>query len=123
MKTSFNLITLPILLTLLGSTEARLGANWHSKSTLPVHDDASVEQREQERNLQQGARPFSNPNALDENDNFVRVIVGFKNDNGRGAAKRVTGKKWMREMKNSRVATMLIPRVSFESLQRNPNIA
>jgi hypothetical protein len=96
MKTSFNLVTLPILLALVGSTEARLGA--------------------------QGARPFSNPNALDENENFVRVMVGFKNDNGRGAAKRVTGRKWMREMKNSRVATMLIPRVSFESLQTNPNI-
>jgi hypothetical protein len=96
MKTSFNLVTLPILLALVGSTEARLGA--------------------------QGARPFSNPNALDENENFVRVMVGFKNDNGRGAAKRVTGRKWMREMKNSRVATMLIPRVSFESLQRNPDI-
>jgi hypothetical protein len=122
MKSSFNLVTLPILLALLGSTEARLGAYRHGESTLPVHNDVSIEEREQERNRQQDARPFSNPNALDENDNFVRVMVGFKNDNGRGAAKRVTGRKWMREMKNSRVATMLIPRVSFESLQRNPDI-
>jgi hypothetical protein len=122
MKSSFNLVILPILLALLGSTEARLGAYRHGESTLPVHNDVSIEEREQERNRQQGARPFSNPNALDENDNFVRVMVGFKNDNGRGAAKRVTGRKWMREMKNSRVATMLIPRVSFESLQRNPDI-
>jgi hypothetical protein len=122
MKTSFILVALPILLALLGSTEARLGAYRNGESTLPVHDDASIEEREQERNLQRGARPFSNPKALDENDNFVRVMVGFKNDNGRGVARRVTGRKWMREMKNSRVATMLIPRVSFESLQRNPNI-
>jgi hypothetical protein len=122
MKTSFNFVTLPILLALHGSTEARLGVHRHGESTLPVHDDASIGEREQERNLQQGARPFSNPNALDDNDNFVRVMVGFKNDNGRGVARRVTGRKWMREMKNTRVATMLIPRVSLESLQRNPNI-
>jgi hypothetical protein len=96
MKTPFNLVTLTILLAILKSTEARLGAK--------------------------GARPFSNPNALDENVNFVRVMVGFKNDSGRGAAKRVTGRKWERDMKNSRVATMLIPRASLESLQTNPNI-
>jgi hypothetical protein len=122
MKTLFNLATLPVFLVLLGSTEARMGAHRHGESTLPVHEDAGIEKREQKRNLRRKARPFSNPNAFDENDNFVRVMVGFKNENGRGVANRITGRKWMQEMKNSRVSTMLIPRVSFESLRKNPNI-
>jgi hypothetical protein len=139
MKTFLTLLTLSVLLALLGSAEARLGGYRNVESALPVHEDASIDEREQERNLRQGARPrqsarprqgvrprqgarpFSNPNALDENDNFVRVMVGFKNDNGRIAANGA-GKKWSREMKNSRVATMLIPRASFKSLQSNPNI-
>jgi hypothetical protein len=129
MKTVLTLVALPVLLALLGSTEARLGAHRNDEGTLPVHEDASIDEREQERNPQQGARPFSNPNArpfsnpnaLDKNDNFVRVMVGFKNDDGRRAADG-SGKKWMREMKNSRVASMLIPRASLKSLQSNPNI-
>jgi hypothetical protein len=131
MKTFLTLVTLLVLLlALLGFTEARLGAHRNDESSIEVHKDAIIDEREQERNLQQGAqpfsnpnaaRPFSNPNALDENDNFVRVMVGFKNDNGRRAANG-SGKKWMREMTNSRVASMLIPRASFKSLQSNPNI-
>jgi hypothetical protein len=122
MKMLISLVTLSVLqAALFGLTEARrLGANRPDERITPEHEDASF--GEHERNLQQGERTFSsNPNALIDNDNYIRVMVGFKNDNGRKTANRM-GKKWMREMKNSRVATMLIPRVSLESLQSNPNI-
>jgi hypothetical protein len=120
MKTCSPLVTLSVLLALLGLTEARLGPSQPDERTTPEHQDASIDD-EQERNLQQGERSFSNPNALADNDNYMRVMVGFKNENGRRIANGM-GKKWMREMRNSRVATMLIPRVSLDSLQRNPNI-
>jgi hypothetical protein len=120
MKTCSPLVTLlSVLLALLGFTEARLGESPPDERTALDNQDASID--EQERNLQQGERPFSNPNALADNDNYVRVIVGFKNENGRRIANRM-GKKWMREMKNSRVATMLIPKLSLESLRSNPSI-
>jgi hypothetical protein len=124
MRTFAPLVTLSVLLVLCGLTESRLGVARQDKDTLPdQQEDASTEEGEQvERDLQQGALSFSNPNALDENDNFIRVMVGFKNENGKGEANRVAGRKWMREMKNTRGATMLIPRVSLESLQRNPDI-
>jgi hypothetical protein len=115
-----SLVTLSVLLALFGLGESRLGEAGPDESALPeLQEDATIEQ---ERNLQQGARPFSNPNALDENVNFMRVMVGFKNENGRRQANGVVGRKWMREMKNIRVATMLIPRASLASLQSNPNI-
>ena len=124
MRTFAPLVTLLVLLALCGLTESRLGVARQDEDTLlDQQEDANADEGEQIlRDLQQGARPFSNPNALDENDNYIRVMVGFKNENGKGEANRVAGRKWMREMKNTRVATMLIPRVSLESLQRNPNI-
>jgi hypothetical protein len=125
MRTFVPLVTLSVLLALFGSTEARLGVSRPDEHTLPdQEEDASTDEGEQARDLQQGApRSYSNPNVLEENDNTsIRVIVGFKNENGRGEANRVAGRKWMREMKNIKVATMLIPRASLESLQRNPNI-
>jgi hypothetical protein len=135
MRTIFSLVTLSVLqVALFGLTEARLGANRpDERTTIPEYQDGAIDRQErtlqqggnigeQERNLQQqGQRPFSNPNSLADNDNYVRVMVGFKNENGRRIANGM-GKKWMREMRNSRVATMLIPRVSLDSLQRNPNI-
>jgi hypothetical protein len=125
MRTFAPLVTLSVLLALVGLTESRLGVTRTDESTLQdQQEDAtgSIDEGKQVRDLQQGARPFSNPNPLDENGNDIRVMVGFKNENGRGEATRITGRKWMREMKNTRVATMLIPRGSLESLQRNPNI-
>jgi hypothetical protein len=128
MRTFAPLVTLSVLLVLFGSTESRLGVSRLDEHTLPdQQEDASTDKGEpqpQARDLQQGApRSDSNPNTLGEDDNAViRVIVGFKNESGRGEANRVAGRKWMREMKNIKVATMLIPRVSLESLQRNPNI-
>jgi hypothetical protein len=124
MRMYASLVTLSVVLVLFGLGESRLGEAGPDESTLlDQQEDATIDEREQERNLQQGARPFSNPNALDENENFMRVMVGFKNENGRGEASRVVGRKWMREMKNIRVATMLIPRASLVSLRSNPNIA
>jgi hypothetical protein len=124
MRTFAPLATLSVLLALCRLTESRLGVARQDKDTLlDQQEDASTDEGEQVlRDLQQGDRSFSNPNAPDENDNYIRVMVGFKNENGKGEANRVAGRKWMREMKNTRVATMLIPRVSLESLQRNPNI-
>jgi hypothetical protein len=125
MRTFAPLVTLSVLLLALCElTESRLGVTQQDESTLlDQQEDASTDEGEQVRDLQQeGTRSFSNPNALDENDNYIRVMVGFKNENGKGEANRLTGRKWMREMKNTRAATMLIPRVSLESLQRNPNI-
>jgi hypothetical protein len=125
MRTFAPLVTFSVLLALCGLTESRLGVARQDEDTLlDQQEDASTDEGEQvlPRDLLQGARSFSNPNAPDGNDNLIRVMVGFKNENGKGEAKRLAGRNWMREMKNTRVATMLIPRVSLESLQRNPNI-
>jgi hypothetical protein len=118
MRTFAPLVTLSVLLALFGLTESRLQGTRPDESTLPdQQQDASIGEGAQVRDLKR-----ANPNALDENDNLIRVMVGFKNENGRGEANRITGRKWTREMKNIRVSTMLIPRVALESLRRNPNI-
>jgi hypothetical protein len=112
---------------------------------LPELQDASI--AGSDRDLQKrSSRSFSNPNrdellaAFNVNvgndsdvdngdDNFVRVMVGYKNDAGRHSARgfadgshgRGGAQKW-REMKNLRVATMTIAKSSLEALRRNPNI-
>lgn len=117
-------------------------------NTLPEFQDASIARIHtsarirstltSDRDLQR--RSFSNPNrdkllaAFDnnnhdnDNDNMVRVMVGFKNDEGRQSARGFAGagtgagaQRWQ-EMRNMRVATMMIAKTSLESLQRNPNI-
>lgn len=124
MRTFAHLVT---LLALFGQTESRLGGTKPSEITLPDQQEVARSTTEDEgehatRDLQQGEGSFYNPSTLDENDNFIRVMVGFKNENGRAEANIVAGRKWMREMNNIKVASMLIPRASLESLRTNPNI-
>jgi hypothetical protein len=57
----------------------------------------------------------------DSDDKYTRVMVGYRNEHGRIAAHGVT-KKWILEIKHSRVATMLISTVSIESLSSRPHI-
>jgi hypothetical protein len=118
MKTYFPVFVLTALqVALFVSTEARLGSNeW----ILAENQDASI--AGQERNIQHDARPFSNLNSLDESGKYIRVMVGFRNENGRIAANGVTKKKWIREMKHSKVATMMISTESIESLRSHPHI-
>jgi hypothetical protein len=94
MKQRSILSVLSLLFTLVGCADARLG------------DQPTVEDERE----------------LINSDTFVQVLVGFKNNNGRSAAKRLSP-KWTKEMKNIRVASMLIPRASLNALRNNPNIA
>jgi hypothetical protein len=96
MKQHSIIIVLSLLLTLFGCANARLG------------DRPTVEDEREREHL--------------NSDTFVQVLVGFKNNNGRSAAKRLSP-KWTKEMKNIRVASMLIPRASLNALRNNPNIA
>jgi hypothetical protein len=64
---------------------------------------------------------------IDSDDNLVRVMVGFKNDEGRNSARRFEdnsrfGAQRWQEIKNMRVGTMTIPKTSLESLRSNPDI-
>jgi hypothetical protein len=109
MKTWFPVVVLTALqVALFVSTEARLGSN---ERTLAENQDASIAGLE--RNIQH--------DSLDESDKYIRVMVGFRNENGRIAANGVT-KKWIREMKHSRVASMMISTESIESLRSHPHI-
>lgn len=56
-----------------------------------------------------------------ENNDMVRVMVGFKNTEGRRRAFEAST-KWLTELSNVRVVSMTIPRTSMERLRRNPNI-
>jgi hypothetical protein len=123
---------------------------------LPELQDASIARtsttttlRSEERDLQQrggsrsrNSRSFLNPNRDEllaafnvntytdnnlESDSFVRVMVGFKNDEGRTSAQRFAdvsraGAQRWQEMKKLRVGTMLISKSSLEMLRSNPNI-
>jgi hypothetical protein len=122
---------------------------------LPEFQDASIARTStsatlrSDRDLQQrggsrskDSRSFLNPNRDEllaafnantdtdndvESDSFVRVMVGFKNDEGRTSARRFAdgsraGAQRWQEMKNLRVGIMIIPKSSLEMLRRNPNI-
>jgi hypothetical protein len=122
-----------VLSSLAGLSLARLGAD----DTPEELQDASISHPD--RDLQngsrlenngngnifgQGSRPFSNPNIdelLNNDDRFVRVMVGFKNDSGRNSARGVAQQRW-REMRNLSVATMVIAKTSVELLRSNINI-
>lgn len=123
MRNCFSTAVLTALqVALFVSAEARVRSN--NELTLEENQDAMI--AELERNLQHGALPFSSPNPLDESsdsdsDMFTRVLVGYRNEYGRKAAHGVT-KKWIREMKHSRVATMDISTESIESLRSHPHI-
>lgn len=84
---------------------------------------ASIAERERNPSIDAAiAPPFSSPNSLDESDDkYTRVMVGYRNEHGRIAAHGVT-KKWILEMKHSRVATMVISTESIDSLRSHPHI-
>jgi hypothetical protein len=129
----FNLV---ILLSLTGLSHARLGEQGGNSQneTTTLHDNFEVqdanfdatavkeEEEEQQRELQV-VRTFSNPNAaaLMAEAGFCRVMVGFKNNRGRGAVRQASA-RWSREMRNVNAATMLIPCSAMDALRGNRNI-
>jgi hypothetical protein len=122
MRTCFSTAVLTALQVALVvvSAEARVGSNEYSLA----EENYDVSIAERERNLRHDAKapPFPRPNSLDDSDDkYTRVMIGYRNDHGRKAAHGVT-KKWIREMKHSRVATMVILTESIESLRSHPHI-
>jgi hypothetical protein len=107
-----------------------------------LRSDRDLQQRDGIRS--RNSRSFLNPNRDEllaafnanantdtdsdvESDSLIRVMVGFKNDEGRTSARRFAdgsraGAQRWQEMKNLRVGTTVIPKSSLEMLRRNPNI-
>jgi hypothetical protein len=129
MRTCFSTAVLTALqVALFISAEARVGGS-NNEYTLMEENQHASNAEHSSRNLVD-SRSFSTSfNSLDksdesdegDNNNYTRVMVGYRNENGRRAAHGVM-KKWILEMKHSRVATMVISKESIESLRSHPHI-
>jgi serine protease len=109
-------LTTTLFLLLAPLVDARLGDK--------INDDERDLQKRASSISSSPSWPITNPNRgddlLDEKD-MCRVLVGFKNDNGRSVVKK-TSSRWFKELKNIKASSMFMPCASVEELRSNPDI-
>jgi hypothetical protein len=98
-----------LLFAMLGVASARVG------------ESVNASDQDETRNLQEDfiEIPFDNSNIATNN---IRVMVGYKNDQGRLKAIATEASESIHEFKIVNALTMIIPSVDLEILANDPDI-